>query len=70
LQKVKLPEDYRAHSLVGAGRIPRGCPKQVIDTDKEVSFVYEVAVTEPTNYMRLSKKITRQSRRLNKLKPV
>jgi len=28
------------------------------------------AVTEPTNYMKLSKKIIHQSRRLNKLKPV
>ena len=28
------------------------------------------AVTEPTNYTKLSKKITRQSRRLSKLKPV
>jgi len=27
-------------------------------------------VTEPTNYMKLSKKITRQSRRFSKLKPV
>jgi autonomous glycyl radical cofactor GrcA len=28
------------------------------------------AVTEPTNYPKLSKKITRRSRRFNKLKPV
>jgi hypothetical protein len=28
------------------------------------------AVTEPTNYMKLSKKITRRGRQFNKLKPV
>ena len=34
------------------------------------AFIEEICVTEPTNYMKLSKKIIHQSRRLSKLKPV
>ena len=38
--------------------------------DPENLTMAEEAVTEPTNYMKLSKKIIRQSRRFSKLKPV
>ena len=34
------------------------------------SILHAIPVIEPTNYTKLSKKITRQSRRFSKLKPV
>jgi hypothetical protein len=51
-----------------------GC---ITQTRKPMSFLnlvydsnYILFVTEQTNYTKLSKKITRQSRRFSKLKPV